>query len=294
MMIGTHDGVFHADEVFAVAALLRIFPGSMTWRTRDPKILATCDIVVDVGGVFDQPTGRFDHHQEGGAGARENGILYSSFGLVWRRFGTEIACGDEEIARIVDERLVQPIDAKDNGQRLFEGGEAKFPGIRPVTISSIIGSLNLTWGEPESSNNPFDSAVKLAGIILDRAIRSAVSQFNTCQTVRWAIADAEDPRLIILRTFCPWTEVVASDAPLALYVAFPSETGDWRLQCVPDGIKQFGKRKPLPAAWSGKRADELAAMTDVADATFCHPNLYICGAKSREGVLKLARLAIDA
>jgi uncharacterized UPF0160 family protein len=33
-------------------------------RTRDPKILAECDTVVDVGGIFDPQQKRFDHHQK--------------------------------------------------------------------------------------------------------------------------------------------------------------------------------------------------------------------------------------
>ena len=41
----------------------------------------SADIVIDVGGQYDPDAGRFDHHQRGGAGERENGIPYSSFGL---------------------------------------------------------------------------------------------------------------------------------------------------------------------------------------------------------------------
>ena len=34
-------------------------------RTRDPALLDTCTIVVDVGGVYDENKQRFDHHQRG-------------------------------------------------------------------------------------------------------------------------------------------------------------------------------------------------------------------------------------
>ena len=34
-------------------------------RSRDPKVLDDCDIVVDVGGVYDDTKKRFDHHQRG-------------------------------------------------------------------------------------------------------------------------------------------------------------------------------------------------------------------------------------
>ena len=34
-------------------------------RTRDPAVLADLDIIVDVGGVYDPETHRYDHHQRG-------------------------------------------------------------------------------------------------------------------------------------------------------------------------------------------------------------------------------------
>lgn len=64
-VIGTHDGSFHCDEVLA-CAMLRLIPefkDAVVKRSRDPVVLEACDIVVDVGGVFDPQTHRYDHHQ---------------------------------------------------------------------------------------------------------------------------------------------------------------------------------------------------------------------------------------
>lgn len=36
-----------------------------------------------------QVFGEFDHHQKKRNGKRENGIYYSSIGLLWKRFGKE-------------------------------------------------------------------------------------------------------------------------------------------------------------------------------------------------------------
>lgn len=33
------------------------------YRSRDPAVLGTCDIVVDVGAVYDHEKKRYDHHQ---------------------------------------------------------------------------------------------------------------------------------------------------------------------------------------------------------------------------------------
>src|SRR3989344_2675707 len=87
-LIVVHDGGFHADDVFSVAALLLYLSGdAKVVRTRDPRIIESGDFVVDVGGVYDAERNRLDHHQTGGAGARTNGIPYAAFGLVWKKFG---------------------------------------------------------------------------------------------------------------------------------------------------------------------------------------------------------------
>lgn len=55
-------------------------------RTRDPAILDTCDIVVDVGGVYDEGKQRFDHHQRGFEEKFGFGFVtkLSSAGLVYK------------------------------------------------------------------------------------------------------------------------------------------------------------------------------------------------------------------
>ena len=60
MKIGTHNGSFHCDEVLACAMLKHLpdYKEAEIVRTRDQSILEKCDIVVDVGGVFDPKTHR--------------------------------------------------------------------------------------------------------------------------------------------------------------------------------------------------------------------------------------------
>ena len=47
-------------------ALLKLLPqyeDAVIKRTRDPVLLDTCDVVVDVGGIYDPSKHRYDHHQ---------------------------------------------------------------------------------------------------------------------------------------------------------------------------------------------------------------------------------------
>src|SRR3989344_2504806 len=89
----THNGSFHTDDIFAAATLSVLLERKgETYeiiRTRDEEIIKTGDYVFDVGGIYDKEKNRFDHHQVGGAGKSESGIEYSSFGLVWEKFGEE-------------------------------------------------------------------------------------------------------------------------------------------------------------------------------------------------------------
>ena len=58
-------GSFHCDEALACFMLKQLptYADSVVVRTRDPAELAKCDIVVDVGGVFDHSKKLYDHHQ---------------------------------------------------------------------------------------------------------------------------------------------------------------------------------------------------------------------------------------
>lgn len=63
--IGTHNGTFHCDEALACFMLKQLpeYRLADIVRTRNPEELAKCDIVVDVGGVYDADKHRYDHHQ---------------------------------------------------------------------------------------------------------------------------------------------------------------------------------------------------------------------------------------
>lgn len=287
MIAVTHDGVFHADDVFAAAVLQQQF-GSLTFvRTRDKDVIASADVVFDVGGVYDEESRRFDHHQRGGAGVRENGIPYAAFGLVWKRYGAGLS--DRYIAEEVDRLLVQPIDAADNGVDLSTPIR---DDVRSVSVSSAISMFNASWDEADDLNpHAFDIARGIAAHIIDRAIARARGTILARHVVSEAMSVAEDPRLIILPQFCPWQETIV-ESPHALYVVFES-FGSWRVQCVPESLGSFGVRKPLPAAWAGLNGGELAILTGVADSTFAHKGLFIAGATSQDGALALAKIALN-
>lgn len=284
--IATHNGNFHADDVFSIAALKQIFPNVNLVRTRDYEEMDKADLVIDVGGVYDADKGRFDHHQKGGAGERENGTPYSSFGLIWQKYGVEICDGNEKVAAALDRGLVSTIDAIDCGfvEGVYDG----------ITLSQTIGMFNPTWEEDSHVNDCFNEAVSYASRILTRFIASANGGISAKEIVAEAIEKAEDPRIIVLEKYTPWKRTVHKLAEEALYVLYPSQTGQWRVQTVPVELGSFEDRKSLPQPWAGLSDKELQDATGIEDAMFCHNGLFIAGAESFESTMKMATMAVDA
>jgi len=283
-MIVTHNGNFHADDVFSIATLKSIFPSFKLIRTRDLELIGKANIVVDVGGEYDADTDRFDHHQRGGAGERENGIPYSSFGLIWQKYGLEICQGNQEVANAVDAGLVSTIDAIDCGY-----GEGLSEGI---SLSQTIGMFNPTWQEESHFDTCFDDAVDFASRVLIRFIASASGGISAKEIVAKAIDSADDPRVIVLEKYTPWKRTVHALSKEALYMVYPSQTGQWRIQTVPVEPGSFENRKSLPDQWAGLSDKELREVTGIDDAMFCHNGLFIAGAESFESTMKMASIAL--
>lgn len=291
MLVVTHDGSFHADEVFAIAALGLLGEPIEVVRTRDPEVVARADLRVDIGFRDDAGTGDFDHHQREFDAIRDNGVRFASFGLIWRVFGTQVCEGDAEVAAAVDVSLVQAVDANDTGQQLTR---SLIDGVRPMTANAIIGGFNARWDETlsgEQERARFDAAVALAQGILERELASAASGQRAQQIVRSAIAAAKDPRVVELPVNAPWKLVLVPEAPDALFVIYPKRQG-FGLEAVPRELGSFANRRDLPGVWGGREGADLVAVTGVQDALFCHAKRFLAVARSRDGVERLVALAL--
>lgn len=287
-LLVTHNGTFHADDIFATAALSILYKDNIkVVRTRDPQIIAKADIVYDVGGIYDKETNRFDHHQVGGAGIRENSIPYAAFGLVWEKFGEEI-CNSKEIAQYIEGKLVQPIDANDNGVNLFKvDGE-----VAPYLIQDLFFLFRPSWKEDSDYDKRFIKVVAIAKTILTREISKMRDALEAKNFVIDAYNKSEDKKIIIIDGPYPWGEVLGS-YPEPTYAVFP-KLDAWRVECVRKEKYSFENRKPLPQDWAGLRDQELVNATGVPDATFCHNGRFMAVSKSKEGALALANKALLA
>jgi uncharacterized UPF0160 family protein len=314
--IATHSGSFHADDVFGVGILMGVFPSHTLVRTRKQELIDAADFAVDVGGSWDAATGRFDHHQRGFDGARPAhhvdgqsvpGVGYASAGLVWSAHGSAYveawaraqghAVDDAavaEIVRSIDHSLVQYLDIVDTGQ-----GDVS-PGI--FGLSSLIAQLNTHWLEERGMDGKvkaqlqetrFREAIAITRKFLDHAISKKVAQLRAMDTVRNAPRLVGGKVLHLQEGGMPWTHVVVHEMPEVMFVIYPDSDGDqYQIKTVPVEAGSFTARMDLPEAWAGLRDGELASVTGVADSVFCHLNLFIGGARSFEGAVKLAELAL--
>ncbi len=119
----THSGRFHVDDVISTIFLSKIIDNVILLRV---PTIGNKDVKDKI--VYDIGLGEFDHHQKNRNGQRNNGIFYSSIGLLWRKFGKEYLkkIGVKYIDKTfeyMDKELIQNIDATDNMQ--FEYVENK-------------------------------------------------------------------------------------------------------------------------------------------------------------------------
>lgn len=289
-LLVTHDGSFHADDVFATAVLSILNKGRVKIvRTRDEKIIAKGDYVYDVGSVYDPEKNRFDHHQVGGAGKRENGIEYSSFGLVWKKFGEQI-CGSKKVAEIIDNKLVVPVDAGDNG---FDLVEKKY-NVFPYLLEDVLSIFKPTTLETMNIDDQFFKALTWAEEILKREIKKTNDQIEIAKIIQNFYQNSQDKRLVIIDApkvsrYEIWDAL--QNFPKLLFAVYGDVDG-WRVVGMRKDVDTFENKKNLPAAWSGLQDEEFQKISGVTDATFCHRGLFLAGAKSKEGAIKLAELAL--
>jgi uncharacterized UPF0160 family protein len=309
MIIVTHGGKFHADDVWAVAVLQILFPEARLMRTRDPVLVAAGDFAVDVGGIWDPAAGRFDHHQKGFGAARQTGVPYASAGLVWREYGARCVsvlsathAGHQlpedtarEIAYAIDADVVQYLDLADVGAaRSAPGGYG---------LSAVVSGFNPNWMDEQRLGygaaaeayqlEQFRRAMALLTDVMINAVKYRVGALLAVEQVRQGEV-LEEGRLLFLKNGAlPWTQVVRKEMPKVLFVLSHAIAEQrYMLHTVPVSAESFNARADLPEAWAGLRDAELAAVTGVPDASFCHNGRFIAAARSYEGARSMAALAL--
>ena len=331
--IGTHNGQFHCDEALAcyMLKLLPEFENFQIRRTRDPALLDDCDIVVDVGAIYDHSKLRYDHHQRDFKVTMKDikpemsfTTKLSSAGLVYAHYGFEIlkriyakdsgleAMSDNQVKQLyqkVYENFVEEIDAVDNGISVSDSEKMNYKVTS--TISNRVGFLNPKWNEESSENisyTKFEQAMKLVGSEFEsRALYYAKVWLPGRDIVEKAMENRtsihESGKIVVFDDICPpWkdhlfnleAELSLSENSRILYVLYQDSTnGSWRIQCVPVAEGSFTSRLPLPEAWRGVRDQKLSELTGIDGCVFVHSSGFIGGNATYDGVMKMAVKSLE-
>ncbi len=288
--LAVHDGDHHADDALGVAIMQCVKPRLRVMRTRNPRDYSRCAARIDVGGKYNPDTDDFDHHQEGGAGARLNGVQYAASGLVWGRYGVQI-CGDLEVADLVDSDFIQAVDAEDTGQCTWR--EPDETGLAPFTFTRAVEAFNVRCDMergPDSRLRAFRFAVDYCRKTLELQIGLARTSVSLRDPIL-GIAQPHD-KVLCFDDDIPWQYTVCKYLPDALFVVYPRSNKSWAVRAVPLTPTSFRLRRSLPVAWCGKSGPELVAASGVADATFCHIAGFIAITKTCASALALAERAL--
>jgi len=289
--LGSHNGNFHADDVFAIGALTLLHPKYRILRSMDPEIWAQCDYLVDVGGVYDHEKRIYDHHFKDGP-TYGDGLRMSSIGLVWKHYGRDI-CGSQEVADQVCHKLIRTLDAHDNGVNLTQQAEG-IPDVHEVSISTVVAAMN----PPDliDVDKVFEKEAVKAAEILKAYIANAQKWFASKTEVEEALARAgkNNLKFIEVGENCNWMEHLlnAEGNESILFVLYPTD-GKWYSRTVPVSIHSYKSRKDFPEEWGGLRDEEFSRAAGITDGVFCHHARFICGSMSRESTEKLIEKAIS-
>lgn len=271
IIICVHDGVFHADDVYA-SALMEIYAQENGLKfeayrldrhepipTDKNSLVET--IVADMGG------GEFDHHQPN-AEFRPTGEKYAAFGLLWRKYWKTFF-NEKRVADKFELEFIIPMDLCDNF------GITRCPSSRCEDIADMNGKY---ISDKIEQRKRFDQARLVAKTIL-------VAQFET----RNRIACQENEAIEFTKMY-PDTEIAKFDhfIPAFLFknsnvkfVITPrdQEPGKYNLISVDSEKFKCLSKEELP--------DEIAR-----ECIFVHPTRFMSIFSSETFAYNAAKLAI--
>lgn len=321
VLIATHDGSFHADETLACAIISYIYERSEVIRSRDPHMLETADIIIDVSGINDEK--HFDHHSNEFNLSRDNGINYATAGLMWLKFGDEylrkIALDyftleqrneiTKEIYQAAKERIDREImygvDLNDNGQlntylndqiKVANEGEQRvmdelneFYRYTP-DIPYLVAMQNLPNVSGAEQDKNFMTTVKILKTLL---INAAINALYTEIGIAKVLSVYDGGSILIMHEKLPWTQAVLANFDKfanCMLAVYPDRKRGWRVQSLPYSLaERFRNKLTAPKAWRGLDFEQLDQVTGLTGTIFVHRAGFTGGAMDFDTNLAMAR-----
>lgn len=274
--VAVHGGLeFHADEALALALLCVLSGAEISWtRTRDPKILDTVDLRIDVG------EGLLDHH---GPRAEEG-----------------VAACSRVFALLLNSRT-QPREVWEALEPIVVATAA--------TDTGVAGSTNINpWVHAAAM------AARARGEDADAAFAKVVSGMTTfisdvveaAQAAAKAKAAAEremnergDAPIVVFSAASRLADVkkmMWEKKRSCIYFISPESESDWRVLCAADPERPyspFDSRRLIPAKFRGLRGFSLDEAAGTTGGVFCHAAGFIAGFATRQAAFQFAKLCLE-
>ena len=285
----THAGTMHADEVFATAFLDLYKKDVVLTRVTeiDNTKVRKDAIIYDIG------RGKFDHHQAD-AKLRDNGIKYSSFGLLFEEYGKDylkqqkIKDIDEVYTGIVKD-LVEGIDAIDNG--VFPEIKASY---KVKTISDVIKLYNPSFKSKKTEEEQFIKAVELAKEIFIQLQDQVVGKVKAKKIVEEKLKNT-NKEYLELEEYMPYEETILKSeyGQNIKFVMYPSNRGGYGIKTIKKSLEDKTDRQSFPESWAGLEKEELEKKSGIKDINFCHSNRFLVTCNTKEAAHQVLKEVLE-
>lgn len=262
-----HDGVFHADDVFAYC-LVAYMSGKMPMLIRTRKevpdhINPETTVVADVGN------GHYDHHIETKVSKYNSHHVRAAVGLLWEKAREELKEKfDPVLLDKFDEEFIYPIEDTDNyGPRNY-----------PNQLSGVISSFNAKPGTPAAvSDSQFMMVVNIASAIFSRQIMNLIDENIEIKEIRELKPDGQ---LLVVPDKGVNTPLAKRVHPGISMVVFKKDDGTYGLTSLNSDIWKIPQIELLPEEVKG-------------DCLFVHRTGFFAVFGTMPSAIKVAKMLID-
>jgi len=224
LKVATHNGIFHADEITAIA-LLKIFLDDDIKVTRvehNHSDFNPFDMVVDVGQKLDGKK-YFDHHQYKGG--------KSSAGFIWQYLGLE-----KKYSKI--SKLIKMVDDNDTGVKKAQ--EFEYP--------NLLKCFNNKDIYLDKQDEAFAKAVEFAVVTLNSMKTNQEEILKAKDIVANSYMFDSNPAILELDSFTPhWGYYINAQTMPHIKAVVWEDNGKWKVKLTPKRAGSFevnGKKLP--------------------------------------------------
>lgn len=302
MLLITHNGQFHYDEILATAILLKLYPGSKIIRTRDPKVIETGDIVYDVGRVYDPATNRYDHHQNTfqDTFSSKFNVRLSSAGLIFKHFHTKLfkyygftndSCIFNDILEKIYTEFFLPADAADNGYDEIYGK------IRMRNICDVVKSIYFysKVTSPEEEDKMFMKALKIVSDDLDNYLTHIFDGYVSDYELYYKKFSEFTGDIFIVDKDVSSTLLYEINEKLNKDIKFIiiQKPDQCRILTIPVEIGKYAIKYPLHSEWRGLADEKLVEVSNIPGSIFVHLSGFTGANLTLEGAIKMCERSLE-